>query len=784
MERYEYYWQRAKDTLKKITVNLISSFKGSELRQQNDHNIKRMRVERENLRYSDPRDRQYILDDLSRFRRRQQEFDIQFYQIEKFISSPYFNKITTIAGETYFVSKHMADFSQDIVLYTAPIAKLRFSEIGEKVNINGTTHILSEKEELTIIDSKLIGLEHENISVSFNYDGKIVKYVSRKPNGSTDIEVKKEKLKKQKNLNKIVKKTSPALSRATDKIREEQDTTMRAPHKSITIKKEKLKKQKDSNKIVKTTSRTLGSIADKMRKEQDDIMRAPYEGITLIKGSAGSGKTNIAFHRIVYLINEYPAKFRQKNIAVFCFNLSLKKYLSELANKLDIQNIQVNSFDRWIYHKMQRLAEISRINYNEGTEHKKLKSRKEVIDLIQIFLHTKQRDILTKLRKDSDLLHFEYFYKEIESTSRLFTLKDFIALREYSQDAINNNNKINNKIEMIDLIDKKLEEIMNTHYFFDFKWERTNQELKLNIPNLMESFNSSEPYSTYLRNNGVSNELNFSYPIKNSDFYIVVCISLLIFETFESKYFAMYDHIIVDEVQDFTPVQMWIINKLHKNSMTIAGDIAQKIFDNGVETWNDFDLKMDNIYELNLSHRSTLETILFANQLMGKNKENSKSSFVAKRGKKPCVVFCDDFDDEIAKTISIIKKIKQEEQGSSFVVVYPKNNRDELMKINNEFNKKGLKSYIAIRNNWEFANKIAITTYHQIKGLQFDFVFILGSNEFDNFSFSNKYNVFYTVVTRAQKRVFITIVRELPEIIKSVDKDLYELKENFIRGDA
>ena len=67
--------------------------------------------------------------------------------------------------------------------------------------------------------------------------------------------------------------------------------------------------------------------------------------------------------------------------------------------------------------------------------------------------------------------------------------------------------------------------------------------------------------------------------------------------------------------------------------MTIVGDIAQKIFDNGVESWDEFGLHIDRSYELNVCHRSTLETILFANQLMGENSENSKASFVANRGK-------------------------------------------------------------------------------------------------------------------------------------------------------
>ena len=95
----------------------------------------------------------------------------------------------------------------------------------------------------------------------------------------------------------------------------------------IEVKKESLKDKvitKKENEVVKSS--TLDSIADKMREEQDTIMRAPYQGITLVKGPAGSGKTNIAFIRIVYLINECSSKFNQD--LRIRYNVALKKYLS------------------------------------------------------------------------------------------------------------------------------------------------------------------------------------------------------------------------------------------------------------------------------------------------------------------------------------------------------------------------------------------------------------------------------------------------------------------------
>jgi len=39
-----------------------------------------------------------------------------------------------------------------------------------------------------------------------------------------------------------------------------------------------------------------------------------------------------------------------------------------------------------------------------------------------------------------------------------------------------------------------------------------------------------------------------------------------------------FDHIFVDEYQDLSGIEMAVLNSLHNNSMTLAGDTNQTIF--------------------------------------------------------------------------------------------------------------------------------------------------------------------------------------------------------------
>ncbi|NLM12004.1 MAG: hypothetical protein GX213_14805 [Clostridiaceae bacterium] len=61
---------------------------------------------------------------------------------------------------------------------------------------------------------------------------------------------------------------------------------------------------------------------------------------------------------------------------------------------------------------------------------------------------------------------------------------------------------------------------------------------------------------------------------------------------------------------------------------------------------------MEDLYRL----REMLAELDNQYQLMGKNSENSGSSFVAKRGEKPCVTVCNNFDEEINRPFQLLKK--------------------------------------------------------------------------------------------------------------------------------
>ena len=89
-------------------------------------------------------------------------------------------------------------------------------------------------------------------------------------------------------------------------------------------------------------------------------------------------------------------------------------------------------------------------------------------------------------------------------------------------------------------------------------------------------------------------------------------------------------------------------------------------------------------------------------------------------------------------------------------------------------NEEDINSYIALKDEWDFTKDVSVTNYHQVKGLEFDYVFILGLNEFESYSYANKEKILYTLLTRSREGVYMYCNKDIPEIISNVNTSLYD----------
>lgn len=108
----------------------------------------------------------------------------------------------------------------------------------------------------------------------------------------------------------------------------------------------------------------------------------------------------------------------------------------------------------------------------------------------------------------------------------------------------------------------------------------------------------------------------------------------------------LYDHIVVDEAQDFSPLQYSLLRLFSSNSsMTISGDIAQGIYAHrGISDWDEITNTLDGmpfqIEEISQNYRATKEIVEFTNEVnrsVRKEKVNLAKPF-NRTGIKPKII--------------------------------------------------------------------------------------------------------------------------------------------------
>lgn len=92
----------------------------------------------------------------------------------------------------------------------------------------------------------------------------------------------------------------------------------------------------------------LPDIASLLDPEQFRLITRPDAGVVAIQGSAGSGKTTVGLHRIAYLAFKSPESFRPARMMVVVYSRALASYISQVLPALGVEGVQVVQYDAWI----------------------------------------------------------------------------------------------------------------------------------------------------------------------------------------------------------------------------------------------------------------------------------------------------------------------------------------------------------------------------------------------------------------------------------------------------
>ena len=548
----------------------------------------------------------------------------------------------------------------------------------------------------------------------------------------------------------------------------------------------------------------LKNIVSTIQSEQNAIIRRKIQENNIIQGTAGSGKTTVALHRIAYLVYNMQKQFDQNQFIVIGPNAYFMDYISSVLPDLDVHTVTQHTFLNIVNNYINEKIKI--IDQNNRLEN--YLSNSQTDTNIKYKTSLQYKDALTRFMEDIKLgiIHGPIEYKGIT----LFSEND---INKYI-------NKTNiNIVEQIKEFMKYAKKYMKNHlddvknqYWLKYReeylslpvdsprreeilkiTEEFNNEVK-NIDKILKSYfelNELKPlklYKTFIENCEkyiATSDCNLkelkTYTLKGinsktlgyEDLPALIYINVIVNGY---KEYDKYAHIVIDEAQDFGLFHFEVLKKLFKNgTFSIFGDLAQSIYaEQSIERWDEV---VDNVFHnkcniinLEKSYRTTYEIMNTAN-LISSTFGFGNAQAVLRHGEdvEAYQIDIENSHDYLYNRINDFIDC-----GFKSIAIICKTNHD-VMELAKKLSKENI-SYNTISNkNTKYDGGICLIPSYLSKGLEFDAVIIYDVEKYD---INNEIDMklLYVAITRALHQLDITYKNELIEPLKTIKQNTKYLK--------
>ena len=457
----------------------------------------------------------------------------------------------------------------------------------------------------------------------------------------------------------------------------------------------------------------LKNIVQTIQREQNSIIRNTKDKILVVQGSAGSGKTSVALHRIAYLLYHDRKHLNSSNILILSPNGVFSDYISHILPELGEENIREMSFDLFAYRELQDTAADCEDRYHHlerqlkqldacGRDRYEWKQSASYIAETEGYLVELEEELMeirgVSLRNWQKSEHeiVELFYYKFQDTPLLMRMD---AVMEYVVD------------EYETLRDRSIS-------------EEDQFSLKEQFDRMYVTRDIYRIYSDFMERLGYPALPDVPPEKRIIEYEDVFPMLYLKYRLTGRAKQQKIKHLVIDEMQDYSYLQYTILSYLFSCRMTILGDRAQTMEEKQQDVWKFLpkifgrDIKK---IELKKSYRNTAEIGRYAGALIGIREPEllerhgsavEEISFSKMEEAADLVAHYAEHDLKKYETIAVLTRTEEQAQ-----------NIDMLLR------KRDLEPSYIDRDSSAFQTGITVTTFYLAKGLEFDKVYAVRGME-------------------------------------------------------
>ena len=501
---------------------------------------------------------------------------------------------------------------------------------------------------------------------------------------------------------------------------------------SLTVHDEILQKELSSNADDK-----MKNIVTTIQREQNRIIRNEEAHVLIIQGVAGSGKTSIALHRIAYLLYTLKGNISSKDILIISPNKVFGDYISNVLPELGEESVPETSMEQILSGVLE-----NKYKYQNFFEQVTELLEKTSSNFIERIKYKSSFEFISQLDKFILYMENNYFKAAEVKLTRHITIP-----AEYIEEQFRRFNRYPMRQRSEAMTDYILE-MMKVQYYFTVTTSEKNL-LKKEIKKMFAGNNDLQIYKEFFVWVGKPElfKLRKNRMLEYADLAPLAYLHLALDGNITSP---GVKHLLIDEMQDYSPIQYKVIQKLYPCRKTILGDASQSVNPYGSSTADMIRkaFTIGEIMKLCKSYRSTFEITDFSQRIQ----PNHELEPIIRHGEPPAILRFEDIKQEILGIFSIISSFKKSGYTSLGIVCKTETQARELsesLRVHTG------DIYFLSNQSSAFMKGIIITSSHMAKGLEFDEVIVPYVNDKNYNSVIDK-SMLYVAVTRAMHRLTLT----------------------------
>jgi len=543
----------------------------------------------------------------------------------------------------------------------------------------------------------------------------------------------------------------------------------------------------------------LQDIVATIQGRQYEIITAPKDQLLVVQGAPGSGKSSIALHRVAYLLYHHrdDLDFSANRVLVLGPNPMFMRYVSNVLPSLGERRIQQETFDSWLVDRLETSVEYEPqetslellLDGETPASEKAMRYRNAknkgslaMARMLERYVDYLHRDLLTG-KGDFECKLYSLPGERVTVTISIDDLRrmlDGLSDLPFNERVDELQERVARSVVAQTMPDRSSrekgvearvrEETRNQvrEYFGDWRSQNVSVAYRrlLRTPSLLHEAGRGifSSWDLELLAHDAPTALK---PFRFSDLAALLYLKGLL----DGDDKRSYDHIVIDEAQDITPLHFEVLHQMSRDgSMTVLGDLVQGIYPyHGLVAWEELEQAAGAdqlvIMREQQSYRSTFEIMECANGVLRRIgvADDLLAEPISRHGPEPTKQSFDVHDALINRVIDLVHR-EQTEGRPSVAIVCKTLRRCRAMADNLE--KAGVADHQLIDDrDATYEGGVVILPSYMTKGLEFDSV-ILPDADADTYRPSElDARLLTVVITRASYSLHILWVGSLTPLL-------------------